>query len=605
MPPPPPLSASPSASGQFFYVLLLGVLALCAAYAALVLNQATYAEVLAQGRITFHNGFYDYLPVRVSAAGFARAQATALSAACALLLATGLALAGRPGRRQLAALAAETRAAWAGTGARLAALSPAQRRAAGLNLALLTAVRLFFSIVKSYHADEVASYDFFIRRGLLAVSSFYPIPNNHVLSDTLSWLFFRLNPDLWFTLRLPVLLTATAGTGLLFGGLVRFGTFRAALVALTLFAWVQLCLYNAVAGRGYWLLMTLAGVHFFAAVALLARPGGPRVAWATLLLSGVLGCYTLPSFAYVVASAGSYLGLVYLRRRDWAGLGRTAAVAAGVGAGAALLYAPLLLLSGWRRLLANGYVAPRPWPEMVRELPAFAWFTEGTLAGQRTVGALLFLAGLGAFGWLWRARGQAGLAPDLRAAVHRLGPPALWFVLLPYALLAVQRVLPPERVLLYKALYFFALVGLVVDAGLRTRPGRWPPRVAGLGLALFVAYQAYTMVGLVRGNRQYVGAIWRSFAWLEGQPPGRVLVGVNESSLHYLFLAHYRTPGRRWQFDTSAQPGVRYRYVVVPPAYQGPYRPPLPARPAYRDGVDEIYALPAPGRLIGHDPAFD
>ena len=586
-------------------MLLLGTLALCAAYAALVLNQATYADVLALSRITFHDGFYNYLPVRVAAAGFALAQRGALSGALGLALAATAASASRAGRRQWGGLAAETRAAGAGGWRVLARLTPAQRRAAWLSLALLTGVRIFFSAVKSYHSEEVATYDFFIRQGLLAVSSYYPIPNNHVLPNTLSWVLFQVNPNVWFTLRLPVLLTTTVGTVALFAGLVRFGTFRAALVALTLFAWLQLSMYNAVAGRGYWLLMTLAGVHFFSLVALLARPGAPRVAWAALLISGILGCYTVPSFAYVVASASSYLGLVFWGRRDWVQLGHAVAVGAATVAGAALLYAPLLLLSGWRLLLANGYVAALPWATFAHELPAFAWFTEGTLAGQRTVGALAFVAGLGAFGRLLRARAGAGLAPSLRAAVRRLGLPALWFVLLPYALLMVQRVLPPERVLLYKALYFFVLIGLVVDAVLQARPGPWPPRLAGLGMALFVGYQAYTMQFLVNGNRQYIEAIWRAFDWLATQPPGRVLVGVNESSLHFLFLAHYRTPGRRWQFDTSAQPGVRYRYVVVPPDYQGPYRPPLPARPAYRDGVDEIYALPAPGQSIGHDPLFD
>ncbi|WP_140466721.1 hypothetical protein [Hymenobacter nivis] len=603
------MPASPSplgpANARFLAALLLGALALCAAYAALVLGQATYADVRALGRITFHNGYYDYLPVRVSAAEFARAQQLALGGAGALALAAALAGAGRRGRRQLGALAAETRAAGAGAWHTLAGLPSAQRWAAGASLALLTGARLFFGLVKAYHPDEIAGYDFFVRPGLLAVSSFYPVPNNHVLANTLSWLFFQVSPDLWFTLRLPVLLTATAGTGALFAGLVRFGTFRAALVALTPFAWLQLSLYHAVAGRGYWLLMTLAGVHFLALVALRARPQAPRVAWAALLASGILGCYTVPAFAYVVASASGYLGLGCLGRRDWAGLGRAVAVGAGIGAGAALLYAPLLLLSGWRLLLANGYVASRPWPVFAHALPAFAWFTEGTLAGQRTVGALAFGAGLGAFGWLLWGPAGARLAPDLRAAVRRLGLPALWFVLLPYALLAVQRVLPPERVLLYKALYFFVLVGLVVDAGLRARPGPWGPRLAGLALGLFVAYQTYTMCYLVAANRRYVGATWRAFDWLATQPPGRVLVGNNESSLHFLFLAHYRTPGRRWQFDTSAQPGVRYRYVVVPPDYQGPYRPPRPARPAYHDGVDDIYALPAPGQPVGHDPLFD
>lgn len=593
-----------AANRQFLPLLLLSTLALCAAYAALVLGQASYAEVRALGRIAFHEGgAYQYLPVRLSAAEFRLAQRLALGGAGGLL-AAGLSRLARPaGRRQLMALAAETRAALAGAVRGLTGLPAAQRRAAALSLALLTGARIYFGIVKSYHSEEVASYDFFISRGLLAVSGFYPIPNNHVLPNTLNWLFFQLNPDVWFTLRLPVLLTSTMGTVALFAGLLRFGTFRTALVALTLFSWVQLSMYNAVAGRGYWLLMTLAGLHFLAVVALLARPAGSRLAWAVLLGSGILGCYTVPAFAYVVASGTSYLGLVFLRRRDWKQLRQTMALAAGVGVGAALLYAPLLLLSGWHRLLANGYVVARPWAAFKSELPAFVWFTEGTLAGQRTIGAVVFGAGLGAFGWLWRARKQAGLAPDLQAAVRRLGPPALWFALLPYVLLTAQRVLPPERVLLYKALYFFTLLGLVTDAWLRLYPGRWVPRLAGLALTIFVAYQAFTMHRLVLANRAYIEGIWRAFAWLQGQPPGRVLVGVNETGLHFLFLAHTRTPHRPWQIDTSPQPGATYRYVIVAPDYQGPYRPPRPAQPAYHHWANDIYVLPAPGRPVPHDPA--
>ncbi|WP_141765678.1 hypothetical protein, partial [Hymenobacter coccineus] len=82
------MPSSPSPLGhtnaRFLAALLLGALALCAAYAALVLNQATYADVLALGRLTYHNGFYDHLPVRVTAAEFARAQRVALGGAGAL-----------------------------------------------------------------------------------------------------------------------------------------------------------------------------------------------------------------------------------------------------------------------------------------------------------------------------------------------------------------------------------------------------------------------------------------------------------------------------------------------------------------------------------------
>ena len=202
----PSIPSTVSGNARFFALVLLGTLALCAAYAALVLNQATYADVLALGRITFHNGFYDYLPVRITAVEFALAQHVALAGAGALALAAAVAGAGQAGRQQLGALGTETRAALAGAWRVLTALPPAQRQAAGLSLMLLLGGRIYFGVVKSYHSEEVATYDFFIRQGLLAVSSYYPIPNNHVLPNTLSWLFYQVNPNVWFTLRLPVLL---------------------------------------------------------------------------------------------------------------------------------------------------------------------------------------------------------------------------------------------------------------------------------------------------------------------------------------------------------------------------------------------------------------
>jgi len=593
-----------TASGRFTLFLVLGMLAMCAAYTALVLNQATYPEVISLSHITFHNGSYQNLPVRMAAHEFVLAQRMASGVTGGLLLLLGLTAKSRKGQ-YFRALVSETKAVLAGVWRQLAHLTPPQRRVAGLSLALLTGVRVYFGIVKSYHSEEVASYDFFISRGLLAITGFYPIPNNHILPNTLNWLFFEINPNVWFTLRLPVLMTATIGTVALFAGLVRFGTFRTALIALTLFCWLQLSMYNAVAGRGYWFLITLAGIHFFAAVALLSRAQAPRVAWAVLLFTGVLGCFTVPSFAYVVVSSASYLGMVFMRRRDWASILQTAVVGAGIVAGAALLYVPLLLLSGWRLLLANGYVAARPWEAFWQELPRFFWFTEGTLAGQRTVGAVLFLAGMMATGWLFHSPLWTELAPDLKKALRQLGLPALWFVLVPYALLTVQRVLPPERVLLYKAVYFFALIGLVIDAWLRAYPGRWWPRLAGVGITFFVAYQTFTMYYLVVANQKYIDAIIHTFSWLQNQPMGRVMVGVNETSLHFLFFAHTRSPRRLWQFDSRPQPGVRYRYVIVSPDYQGPYRPCRITQPTFHNAVNEVYVLPAPGQEVPRDPALD
>ncbi|MCC3152965.1 hypothetical protein Q3A66_08580 [Hymenobacter sp. BT770] len=584
-------------------LMLLIIAAICAAFAALVLNQATFSEAVALSRITFHNGSYQYLPVRVSADEFSLAQGGSLALAAILVLTVGVRLVVGAGRRELAAGVAEMRVASHYIGQGVARLSTREQWVAGLCLALLTVSRIYFGIVKSYHSEEVASYDFFISRGLLAVTSFYPIPNNHVLPNTLNWLFFQVSPNVWFTLRLPVLLISTAGTMVLFAGLVRIATFRTALIALTLFSWMQLSMYNAVAGRGYWLLMTLAGIHFFAMLALARRLPFPRAAWAVLLLTGVLGCFTVPAFVYVVVSAASYLGLVFLLERDWRSIWHTGWVGSGILVGASLLYFPLLLISGWRLLLANGYVASLPWDFFLRELASFSWFTEGTLAGQRTIGAFLFIVVVFATLLLLNPKRNGRLSPELQRAVRNLCLPAIWFILLPYILISIQRVLPPERVLLYKAFYLFALAGLVLDAWLQVHPGRLWRTLASSAIMLFVAYQAFTMHKLVQGNRQYIESISNAFDWLKGRPAGRVLVGVNETSLHFLFFAHYRTPQRHWQFDTSPQLGARYRYIIVSPDYKGPYRPPIPAKPAFKDGVDEIYVLPAFGQPVPNDPS--
>jgi hypothetical protein len=589
----------------WFWLLLLGtLLAACAAYVALVLNQATYADVLAQGHLLFFDGEYACLPVRVSASEFARAQWVAFSAAAGLVLVLVRTCATWAGGQEVRALRAETSAALAGALRGLARLTLRERWLSGLSLGLLTSARCYLSVVKSYQADEVASYDFFVRPGLLAVSSFYPIPNNHVLANTLSWVFLQMNPNVWFTLRLPVVLTSTVGTVALFAGLLRVSSFRVALLALTLFGWVQPSLYYAVAGRGYWLLMTLAGGHFLAVMVLLARPGLGRIAWATLLVTGVLGCYTVPTFVYVVASATSYLAGVALLRRDWAGLGQVTTGVLGMGASVGLLYTPLLLLSGWRLLLVNGYVAPRPWLTVVRALPGFAWLTEGVLLGHDTVGAWGFVLGMAAVGgllWRQRLRPAQFATRRLVATTRRLVWPALWFVLFPYLLVLGQRVLPPARTLLYKELFFFILVGILLDAGLRMRPtGRWGQRLVSLSLLLFVAYQTYTMSVLVAASRRVAANSLGVFEWLVVRPPGPVLVQENETALYLLFLAHYRTPHRHWQLATRARPGERYRYIIVPHGYKGPSRSAPLVRLAYHNEEVDLYELLASGQLARH-----
>ncbi len=585
-----------SAPRLFFGLLSLGVVAGCAGYAALVLGTTTWAEAQALDAL-FPYYYFHIRPFRPADLH----QLRTLLAGVALVAGTawvGLGPARRRGRAELAATGREVGQA----GGRLAAawrqLPRSQRRLAGWAMALLTAVRAYLSPTLLWY-DDAVSYEFFVRHRLLAVSAYYPLPNNHIFSNTINWLFYQVHPTFWWSMRLPVLLTSTLATGLLFAGLLRRAGFWGALLAAGAFSWLELSLYHAAAGRGYWLVSLLAGVIFFCLLALVSQPepetsppaGRARAAWLGLVGASVLACYTVPTAAYVVASAFSWLGVQALRRRAGRQLGPAVGAGLLVAAALGLLYTPVLLVSGWASLAANPYVHQQELAAFWRGLPAYLWFNEGFLAGQRRIGAVLTVAGLALFGrQLYRA--AAGRLPARAARrVRELGLPALWFMGLPYAVLTVQHVLPPERTLLYKAWFFFIVLGLAVADWPWHRAGlRWLAAVAG---GLFMAGETGLTVRANYQLRASTAGYRGVYEWLAARAPRAPTVVADLGMWAWIrFAVHIDESGRAtWPTDQAARPGVRYRYLVV---RRGTPRPAAARRVVYTNGDFLIYTYAAP-----------
>ncbi len=581
------------------------LLALGAGYAAVVLGTATGSEAR---QLDLIFPFYNWHIRPFSTAAYeSRSNEFALLALLLTGAFIGLTCA-RRSRAELAALGRELRLAGAGLAAGLLNLTRPQRRGALAALALLTGLRLYLSIFNAEY-DDAASYTFFVSRGLLAVSAYYPVPNNHVLSNALSWLFYQVYPGFWWTMRLPVLLIATATTGLLFAGLLNERVrFRPALLTVVLFGVTQLSLYHAAVGRGYWLLTGMAAITFFCTLALSSGTSRPRAAWAGILISGVLGAYTVPTFALVLASAFSWLGLHYWRRRDWPGLARLSATGSLIVTSALLLYAPLLFVSGPGIFFSNGFVSPHPMVEFAQMLPHFLWETEGFLAGQIKIGALLTIAGLGAAIILLRRARRGQLSAALVAPWERLAPAALWFMALPYAVIIIQRVYAPGRTLMYKAFFFYLLLALVVEWLLQIRPGSRLQRGLRPAMgAIALLWGAYQVNCIVRDNRrpsQDNADFHAAFAWLAGQPQGRVLV---PDPTHNVFLNLYfraERPEQRWQLAGRPQPGTYYAYVVAFPDRRGYFQPRFTYPPAYHNREVDIYRVPATAPVPAGLPAY-
>ena len=124
-----------------------------------------------------------------------------------------------------------------------------------------------------------------------------------------------------------------------------------------------------------------------------------------------------------------------MRQRAWPQLGVLAGVGLSIGAGAVLLYAPLLLVSGGSAFVGNGYVAPLAPGAFWTGLPGYLWHNEGFLAGQRTLGALITLPVLAFLGWMFQQVRTNQLSAQPARQLRALGVPALWFMAFPYAIL--------------------------------------------------------------------------------------------------------------------------------------------------------------------------
>jgi hypothetical protein len=189
-----------------------------------------------------------------------------------------------------------------------------------------------------------------------------------------------------------------------------------------------------------------------------------RGAALVLVVSGVLGLYAVPTHLLLLAPAYGWWALGAVRRRDGAALARLLALGLVTGLATALLYAPLLLLSGPALLLHHRYLAPVSPALFGHYVVANAWQPYQRLWG------LLTLLALGSLGGLVR-RVRAGRLPAEPARwVQQLGLPSAWLLLTPYLISVAQRSYPPERALLYKAQYTFLLLALAAD---------WAWRVAG------------------------------------------------------------------------------------------------------------------------------
>ncbi len=202
--------------------------------------------------------------------------------------------------------------------------------------------------------DEAYTYVGFASHGLWAALSDYSLPNNHILHTVLAWAATGLLGNAPWILRLPALL---AGLALIPAVYLLGNTLynrETGLLAAGLVAWFpELVRYSSEA-RGYSLLGLFSLLVFYFGVRALYDDSWRN--WVVLALCNALGFFALPLMLYPAGGLYLWLALEGPKTRRF----YTRWLLSGLGGGVLILlfYTPALLVSGWRRLLANGFVQP-------------------------------------------------------------------------------------------------------------------------------------------------------------------------------------------------------------------------------------------------------
>ena len=296
--------------------------------------------------------------------------------------------------------------------------------------------------------DESVTWAYFVGRSWSTIVSSYQFPNNHVFFSLLAKMTSSVAPFQPWALRLPAFLAGVAVVALTWAVGRRFATPAVGLLGAALAAGSTTLVLYSTNARGYSLVVAL-----FLALLLLAdrlRSSRRLSHWATFVVMGAVGLYTIPVMLYPLGIVVVWL-LLASRQTSGAerrGLGiRTVVAALAAGALALVCYVPIIRNAGLGALAGNKFVEPSPWPTFIADIPRHLVETMLTWSSPFPWWAaplLLLLAVAGLRRIEPASRPSLVLASALwcgvlLVATHRAPFVRVWLFLLPLFHLAVAR----------------------------------------------------------------------------------------------------------------------------------------------------------------------
>jgi hypothetical protein len=301
--------------------------------------------------------------------------------------------------------------------------------------------------------DEAVTYLYYARKPVVVGMSFYSAPNNHVFHTVLVHFAVLLFGNHPWAFRLPALASGILLLPCSYGTFRRLYARDAALLTVAFLATSAALVEYSTSARGYMGICLCFVILAWLGEELLRSESLSR--WMCFVGVAAVGFYTIPIMLYPFAMVVLWLVICawLLRLRTGFFLRLLCASVAALVA-AAILYLPVLVVSGRSALFSNRFVQSRSWPYFLSNiLQSFAaTWKSWNAAIPQPLAIVLLLAFIG--GAILERR-------TLRA------PASLLVGLISISvLLVLQRVVPFERVWLFLIPLYFgvASVGIVMAA---------------------------------------------------------------------------------------------------------------------------------------------
>ncbi|MBO9699156.1 MAG: hypothetical protein J7604_03045 [Sporocytophaga sp.] len=301
-------------------------------------------------------------------------------------------------------------------------------------LSLLLKLWYFFKI--PFLVDEAFSYVYFVSKGFPVTASYYPAPNNHILSNLLSCIVQLFTDNALLVMRLPSFILSIFLGGLLFLFYKKQFSFFTAITAYLFYSLSFEMNFYAVQGRGYLLLTLCVFILTIICFKYTITQKSPYI-WIFILIS-IAGFYTIPTFLYPFVASMIFLHFYFILNKNINPLFKIYAASCAVLIGVLLLYAPVFLVSGVSSVVSNSWVKPLQLSNWIKEIPSYLGDSTNWLLNLEMGGGLLLMFIMICNIFIHTQRSARVF--QLLSIVHLLSP---------VLLIGVQRVLPFFRIWIY------------------------------------------------------------------------------------------------------------------------------------------------------------